>query len=284
MTRAGRTETRWEAGRRSRGEWNPQTPCLPGSASLESPDSQANTSSPFALWNSLDLAGCGKSHTKSVSPSGFFQRLPPGWNQRERAWGRNPIPSGLPGMATGNVPTVLGNDLGSQGLCAALSLRACTPDVSRGWQEPRKGHHLELTVARTRGGQGRDDSTSGRPSCPVCSESRLGQQEGSHLGNLLVQSLSQPSSHLPPDQPFWAWRANSTCSLLFVCWGSEVQSVAENLSANGPARGRLGLKWKCGSELKTSSFFPAFSAPPGAPPGSAGKSLPPTSRGWKALP
>ena len=97
-----------------------------------------------------------------VSPGGFFQRLPPGWSQREGTWGRNPIPSGLPGKVAGNVPKVLGNDA-FYGLRARASVCRFSAgsshsegphaEVRKGLQEPRKGHHPKLTMARTGGGQ-----------------------------------------------------------------------------------------------------------------------------------
>lgn len=108
---------------------------------------------PTLPYVTLDLAHLGV-------PGGFFQGFPPGWDQQEGIRGRNPVPSGLPGVVAANVPKVLKNDpfhvlrarapvcWWSVGGSHSEGLRA---EVRRGLQEPGKGCHLELRMARTRG-------------------------------------------------------------------------------------------------------------------------------------
>lgn len=101
----------------------------------------------------LDLAHLGV-------PGGFFQRFPPGWDRQKGTWGRNPIPSGLPGVIAANVPKVLENDpfyiLGARASVCWCSVggphsEGLHAEVRRDLQEPGKGCHLELRIARTRG-------------------------------------------------------------------------------------------------------------------------------------
>lgn len=111
-------------------------------------------------------------------------------------------------MAARNVPKVLRNGpfyavraghLWADALRAALALRACT-EVRKGLQEPGKGRHLELTMARSGGGEaGVGRARSRGASCPVFSKRRLGQREGSHSETLLpLQNPPQPPAPVPP--------------------------------------------------------------------------------------
>lgn len=128
-----------------------------------------------------------------VSPGGFFQRLPPGWSQREGTWGRNPISSGLPGKVVGNVPKVLGNNAfyalrarASVGRCSGNSpSEGLCAEVRRGLQGPRKRHCLKLIMARTGGGQARNGHISSQgPQLSHLLQETAGTVKRQHLGEL----------------------------------------------------------------------------------------------------
>lgn len=175
-----------------------------------------------------------------MSPGGFFQRLPPGWSQREGTWGRNPISSGLPGKVAGNVPKVLGNNAfyalrarASVGRCSGNSPSEdlCTA-VRRGLQGPRKRHHLKLIMARTGGGQARNGHISSwGPQLSHLLQETAGTVKRQRLGELspfvkpfhscpLLCSLLKP----PPDLLGLESRERFPP---FTLGGNEAQRVAE---------------------------------------------------------